>query len=102
MEDLEGVQHFARWGCTVAYAYVDDVFALVPFLIVGTRAGRQLADVNAVDVARSTSNVNCLLGSFFSSASGAIDNEHPLHPSLGIEANAVISDIQVPLRLSTM
>lgn len=67
----------------MGYVYVDDVFALVPFLIVGTRAGGQLADVDAVDVARGAGNADCLFGNFFSSASCAIDDEHPLHSLLG-------------------
>lgn len=83
MQDLELFSFIGIRGGTVGYVYVDDVFALVPFLIVGTRAGGQLADVDAVDVARGAGNADCLFGNFFSSASCAIDDEHPLHSLLG-------------------
>lgn len=73
------VQLSAQRGGAVWCAYIDDMFALVPFLIVGTRAGRQLANVHTVDVACTAGKVDCLFGSFLSSASGAIDNKHPLH-----------------------
>ncbi len=67
------------WECTLGWTYVNDVFALVAFLIVGARACRQLSDVDAVDIAGGASNVDCLLGSFSSSPSCAINDEHPLH-----------------------
>lgn len=60
----------------IPIAHVDNVLALIAFLVIRTGAGRLMCDMHAVDVARCSYHVNGLFGNFFCAAPGAINDEH--------------------------
>lgn len=61
--------------------YVNDVFALIAFLIIWTSTTREMADADAIYVARCASHLDCFFWSFVCAFSSAIDDEHPVSVS---------------------
>lgn len=57
-------------------SYVNNMFALVAFLIIRTCACWELADADAVYVACCASYLDCFLWNFICTLSNAIDDEH--------------------------
>ena len=62
-------------------SYVNDMLALVAFLIIWTSACWELTDADAVYVACCASHLDCFLWNFICTLSNAIDDEHSVNVS---------------------
>ena len=58
-------------------SYIDDMLALVSFLVIGTGAAGQLIDGNTVDVPCRTGHLDCLFRNIIGTATGSIEDKHP-------------------------
>lgn len=67
-----------KTGCM--RTHIDDVFALITFLVVWAGTARYLADDDTIDIARSTRHINRLFRNIVSTASCSINHEHPGFP----------------------
>ena len=60
----------------VTVAYIDDMFALVPLLVVWAGAARQMTDVHVVNVACGTGHFDCLFRHVVGAAGFTVHHEH--------------------------
>ncbi len=75
------LQSLGRADFMVRGPYVNDMLALVSFLIVWASAGRQVPDIDVVNITRSPGNVHGFLWSLFGAASRTINDKHPFNNS---------------------